>query len=745
MPVYAIKISEMPAVVTATGPELIEVVQGSVSKKMTLDAVTGFTAVNASATAASASAAITARDAAITARDAAIAAASAAGPVAIYQTYALADAATGLSVGDVVEVMIDETRANSRTRYIVDAGGDLDYVLTLPRVLGVTPVRGPDDHDDTASINAAMTAAGVGGTIALMPGVTYEISAELLPLARQKIFGNGAVIKKRAQIVTTTTTAITANATLVITLTDASALRVGMQVAFAQQGVARTALNYGTTLSRTRKITAISGNTITLDGAPDISSASGATCFLAFASCNPLVSDVSVVDVTFDGNRANWSYCRWEVIAEALTGSLTVNVIYDRCRFQEFPGEGVTLYGNAPIVDKCYFKSGSGNGVHFSGCIGARVTSNQFEDLNLDTSIGHPDGAVAWSLGHSDCHVIGNVMLRCMAGVGGLDQALSSHAIIALNTIRDCIWFGINLGGGISHITIDTNHIYNCGPTSGGTVVSPSGFNAGPDRGGIYFENVSGTDIVVKGNKIAGCSVYMSLNTASRRTSVFDNIVDGSLLIAGDHAKFAGNLITGPFKVAGSKNITISHNLIYAPGNTTDLMLSLYSTADYENVDVSHNGIVGGAYGISFGSSVTGLRNVSVDHNNLYDQTTRGISVGNTVAALAGLRVNGNSIWVGPSAVAGYSAILASPAAITIAYNEISNQGGSAESRVAINYTAASGAGEGGVIKDNIARGPWAAAISMTANAGAWAINNIIDSGTVGSATGNTISGTVTI
>lgn len=683
--------------------------------------------------------------AAVAARDVAIAAASAAGPVAIYQTYAAADAATGLSAGDVVEVMIDETRANARTRYVVDGGGDLDYVLTLPRMIGVTPVRGPADHDDTASINAAMTAAGVGGVIALMPGVTYEISAELLPLQRQKIFGNGAIVKKRAQIVTTTTTAVTANVTTSVTLTDASAFRVGMQVAFAQQGVARTALVYGTTLSRTRKITAIAANVVTLDGAPDINAASGSTCFLAFASCNPLVSDVSIADVTFDGNRANWTYCRWEVIAEALAGSLTTNVIYDRCRFQEFPGEGVTLYGNASIVDKCYFKNGSGNGVHFSGCTGARVTSNQFEDLNLDTSIGHPDGAVAWSLGHSDCHVVGNVMLRCMAGVGGLDQALSSHAIIALNTIRDCVWFGVNLAGGISHITIDSNHIYNCGPTSGGTVPSPSGFNAGPDRGGIYFENVSGTDIVVKGNKIAGCSVYMSLHADARRTSVFDNVITGAMLISGHHAKFTGNLLTGTLRVGGAKNVRIAENVLYTPGNTTDAMLSIYATADYENVDVSHNQIVGGAYGVSIGSSVTALRNVSIDSNRLYDQTTRGISVDNTAAALAGLTANGNLVRVGPSAVAGYSAILAKPASITIAYNEISNLGGSAGSRVGINYAAAAGAGAGGVIKDNIIRGPWAAAIAMVANSGAWCINNVVDSGTVGSATGNTISGTVTI
>lgn len=679
---------------------------------------------------------------ALQARDDILSSLSSATNAIIYSTYADANAALGsLSEDDVVEVMIDETRSDSRTRYIVQSNA-LVYVLTLPRLIGITPTKLSTEYDDTESLKRAITEAGPGGVIDLLPGALYEVSSEVIPLQNQKIFGNGATIKKRNQIVVTTTTAITADVTTSVTLSDASEFRVGMQVSFIKSGVSRISAVYPTDVSTIRTITNISGDTITLNAAPTITAVVGSTCFLAFSSLNCLNSNTTVRDVIFDGNYANWPHGVWSVISEVLTGSLTTNCIIENCVIQNFPGEGITTYGDYSSIKTCYFKNGNGNGVHLSDCDSVKIYGCTFVNLNEETDIGHPDGAIAWSLGCTHTQIINNVMINCMAGVGGLDNVASSHAIISNNTIKDCVWFGINLGGSISNITISNNHIYNCGPTTGGDVASPSGSVSSPERGGIFFENVTGTDIQVFGNKIDGCSVYMSMNSVSRRTSVFDNIIIGAILISGFHARFTNNIITKTFKVGPSKWVKISNNQIHAPGNTTDLMLSVYSTTDYEDLEINNNIIIGGSYGISLGSAILSLKNVSVNGNVLFDQTTRGISAGSSTATVENVSISDNKIRVGSAALSGYSGILSSIEKITIKGNDLSNEIG-ASSRVAVNSISSSATKT--IIFNNVITGSWSNAVSMVVDSGAFFINNFVDSGTIGSGTGNTISGTVTI
>lgn len=183
----------------------------------------------ASASAASVSAAV-----AELAKDDAIAAASAIGPVKFYGTKAQADAAIGtMADGDLLEVAVDETRANARTRYEVQAGVlvfvvNLDQVrLDLAAATGASRVgfiqagtgavnrtvqdrlrevynvkdygaTGDGATDDTTALTNAYNACPAGGCL-VFPAGTYVISSTLVVTKNDLlIMGQGlAFLKKK--------------------------------------------------------------------------------------------------------------------------------------------------------------------------------------------------------------------------------------------------------------------------------------------------------------------------------------------------------------------------------------------------------------------------------------------------------------------------------------------------------------------------------------------------------------------
>lgn len=119
---------------------------------------------SASNAASSASSAATSATTALVAKDTAVAAASATGPVLIYDTKSAADAAlSSLSNLQIVEVMVDESRSNMRTRYRKESGS---YVFKL--VLSSTPMNwyvdslaGSDSNDGFSPTSPLATLAGV--------------------------------------------------------------------------------------------------------------------------------------------------------------------------------------------------------------------------------------------------------------------------------------------------------------------------------------------------------------------------------------------------------------------------------------------------------------------------------------------------------------------------------------------------------------------------------------------------------
>src|SRR5207244_8621505 len=158
---------------------------------------------------------------------------------------------------------------------------------------------GDGKTDDTLAIRKALA---TGLHLRFTRGKTYVYSGQLVLQPAQIIFGNGATLKRRAQVQTTTNSSVTAGQTKQIDVADASGLAVGMDITL------KAGSNYD---PNNRTITAINGNTVTVSSAFGINS-SGAANVYSLSHGLYLLDDCRVYDLIMDGNRSNFSFATWE-------------------------------------------------------------------------------------------------------------------------------------------------------------------------------------------------------------------------------------------------------------------------------------------------------------------------------------------------------------------------------------------------------------------------------------------------
>ena len=124
--------------VTPDGTEVLRIIKGGASKRVTL---AGMSAVFSSSVSAAASAALSATTSAANASisaSVAAAAVNASGNVVIYDTYAAASAAlSGLAANQIVEVIADETRGGLRTRYRKESSALVYKMIVTPLSLDI--------------------------------------------------------------------------------------------------------------------------------------------------------------------------------------------------------------------------------------------------------------------------------------------------------------------------------------------------------------------------------------------------------------------------------------------------------------------------------------------------------------------------------------------------------------------------------------------------------------------------------
>lgn len=588
------------------------------------------------------------------------------------------------------------------------------------------------------SLSAAIAAAGVGGTLVLQKNATYELSAGLTSLANQRIVGHGATIKRRNQIVTTTMTAMTSGSTTVVTLTSAAGFAVGMQVAFAQQGVARSALVYGSTLSSIRTITAVNGNQITLGAAIDVNVSIGGTCFLTFVSLT-LADGATVEGVTFDGNRSNWSYSRWEVTVEASAASTGNNQNFLNCRYVNVPGEAILPYGDDILIQGNRFDAIGGNAIHLSGVVGALITGNIGNNGNIDTAVGHADGFISFSNGNSRVVIDGNKATSFIAGVGAIN-ATDSDVTISDNDFKTMYCFGIEGGASTFGLTIVGNRIDG--------VASDTSKKTGiPYYGGIVMIGLSSADYLIADNVVKNVSgsnksLAISMVSGASNLKISDNIFHGDTIVAGAYgASISHNYIEGRVQVAGIvSKLKINRNTISQPNASQGI--STTATVAYDGLEIEGNTITGGTNGIDLTASGTSYTGVTVVGNKLVDQTNRAINFPACAGTLENIGITDNEIRVGAAAGASFIGIYNSNDKVTVARNRLTNSIG-ASSRIALYMAGASTPTL--LVLDNEVRDAWAHTLYLTANSGMYARGNILKTKTATNPTGNNISGEIVI
>jgi len=408
--------------------------------------------------------------------------------------------------------------------------------------------------DDTLAIRAAITAAGVNGVVNFQPNKTYLLTGAVTPLQGQTWNGNGATLKRAAEVKTTTATAIVKNiSSQTLTLASVAGLAVGMDVT-VYDGVTSSTGDY-----YNHRITALDAGakTITIDTAFAVAFASGGTVIRSFSQIDTTRTGINVPDVTirglrFDGNQANnASHQWWWVHNEILAGGDRLKIL--DCYIINAQSEAIQSGGIGTEISRNWIKDCQGNGIHLSAATGGsnqgRIIGNYIKNCNLSgTLTGHADGCIVLSNTAADTLVDGNYCENGIGGISSINSNDNSDITISNNTIRNCTTYAI--GGQTSsdyvqYLTITGNRCYSSGYIylySGG---SPSA-GAGPRR------------FIVSGNLL--------VLTWIRMLKCYDGIIsDNNIYNVGDTTNNAisvdtcqGLSITGNNIVGGNRNIIVS-------------------------------------------------------------------------------------------------------------------------------------------------------------------------------------------
>lgn len=438
--------------------------------------------------------------------------------------------------------------------------------------------------DDTLAIRAAVTAAGVRGTLVFTPGKTYLVSGSIELLEQQVVIGYGATLKRCNQITATTTGSIsTGGGSVTVGVSSVGGLKVGMDVAV---------FNGGTFDIHQHAIIGIAGNNITLGTAFTTGFSSGATMVTAFRTLYA-PDGGKVYGLTFDGNRANnTSFGRWE-IHQAIYALGLSSVVQD-CTINNEVSEGVYASGPGVAVHNNRITNCWGNGVHLSGCTGAKVTNNYVYNTNLG-STGHEDGLICFSDLTEYALVANNYLDTGICGVSSIDTDGNSNIVITGNIIKNCSTSGIE-----------------------GDVPSDQGLVG---------------RLTITGNIIEDCvAVVLAHGTRSPSKGIVNCV-------------FANNLLRNTkLAVVKATGVSVASNVIDLRGNTVAVVVNIEDA----DVVMSSNQVMGGRYGLYAygGSALTTSANFFLNQYtyavSIVDVTGGGAVVGNTIKVESGFSTASN-------------------------------------------------------------------------------------------------------
>lgn len=520
--------------------------------------------------------------------------------------------------------------------------------------------------DDT---NALLAAFATGLDVSLLKTATYLVRGELTLQNYRTLYGNGATIKRKAQVSSTTTTDVAPGTTQYV-LASSVGFEVGMHVAFADSTVAQNALVAGTSLSDNNpKITAINGNTITLDTGPLVTFTATANVYSVSRGILLGVGS-QILDLVIDGNKSNIAWNRWEVQNEIYQEGSRHRTTIARCYFHDIPGDCYQMRGNYNTIQDCVFENVNGNGIHMAAAVNPIVAKNRFINCNLNTTtIGHITGAITFSSTITYALILGNYVDNAYAGVGGINSNDSKH-VVADNIIKNTTLFGIEGDGGATSVDIINNQLYDCGPV-------------GATNGGIFVRSTAGP-VAVLGNRLTNCN--MNLVAASNVLASGNTLSNGRIILNTlSYSMVRDNIllhptVTNAIDVSAGTSVAIQGNTIDLSGDTTLLAINVSSATDYT---ISGNTIIGGHGAIS-ATSTAGL-DVIIKDNKCYGQSDTGITAG---SATGRFQVTGNAVYCTAASAGTWFGINITGLGVVCTRNLVNQVGGVASRGIRINAAA---------------------------------------------------------
>lgn len=478
--------------------------------------------------------------------------------------------------GTVHDLLVDppESLGSAASELYTDAAVAA-LAAGLPYLVGAS-----NGTNDTTALTAAVAS---GRNVLLSAGQTYINHTELtLETDGQIIDGNGSTIKRPNQVSASFATAVTSGVTTSVVVSSATGLFAGQKVTVASAD--GNTFHTGGSL----EIASVNGTTVTFATSPDVSLPSGGTIWAGWFQLNITADDVVVRDLVFDGNKANWTFYRWQNTAEIEVSGRHSRIL--GCRIHDAPGEGIVSISDHSTIDSCLIEDVNGNGVHYGLSTHAVLSNTSIVNANLAPIVGHADGCVSLSndvhdLTISNCYLEGS----SLAAIGGWDSTDNSDLTVIGCTIRDC---GKVLEGTFpvdteaSGLVFTGNRCYDSGKLDvNQTSSSSTEFPSKVVISNNYFERcriycARAVDVSITNNEIQwleNTTQYLvELASSAKRTVVVGNTLVGGaagVAVTGDADSepliISANAIRNPYlrgidigSVTNARNVSVTNNVI---------------------------------------------------------------------------------------------------------------------------------------------------------------------------------------
>lgn len=299
---------------------------------------------------------------------------------------------------------------------------------------------------------------------------------------------------------------------------------------------------------------------------------------IVFFPTGTYIADLSIPDgVTVIGAGRNSSWIKGQISS---IGSHNV------FRDIKIGNTGVRYYWSANVTDvlfdNCWLFGGNYEALIYMN--DNSFSNIRFVDCEISGNTQGADGVILVDRGYAARHIENITFTRCWFHDNdrmNFECIIRADGVIPITMgYRNCSLYDCIMDKAVTGTTNEINVSYDGGPLSDNSVRS-SGYSTVRGctiTGGLAGLELAGaTDMLIEGNTITGTTneaVSMSqYGTATREVNtarfVGNNIINSTVVLAGNGITFSGNTIKGTLRLTGSSYSSVCGNTISTTGTTT--------------------------------------------------------------------------------------------------------------------------------------------------------------------------------